>query len=342
MKINVQTFLRLIVTGLIILTFVLLVNGENWKDDRYLPGFEEMTIIQPDDYSGPVVTTIVRDTIEHKDAPGILYIHGYNDYFFQKEMADSLALAGYNFYAVDLRKYGRSLQPSQTPYEARRISEYFPDIDSAINIMKENGIHRIVLMGHSTGGLIAASYMNHNPSNAVKAVVLNSPFLEFNMSGFMRKVAIPVVSWIGGWWPRLSISQGSESAYAESLLKQYHGEWQFDTQLKTVKPRKVTAAWIRTIYTAQRELHKHSTIKVPVLVMFSDNSVKGSKWTMEHQKGDAVLNVHDIAQYGLKLGPDVTEVSVAGGMHDLMLSAPAVRSQAIGIVLKWLKTLSAL
>ena len=32
---------------------------------------------------------------------------GFNDYFFQAEMGRQFADSGYNFYAVDLRRYGR-------------------------------------------------------------------------------------------------------------------------------------------------------------------------------------------------------------------------------------------
>ena len=38
----------------------------------------------------------------------VLYIHGFNDYFFQRELAQKMDSAGYSFYAIDLHKYGRS------------------------------------------------------------------------------------------------------------------------------------------------------------------------------------------------------------------------------------------
>ena len=59
--------------------------------------------------------------------------------------------------------------------------------------------------------------------------------------------------------------------------------------------------------------------------MHSDNSVSGSCWSEAFNHGDAVLDVDDISKYGKRLGDDVTEVTVAGGLHDLILSKPEVR-----------------
>lgn len=330
----------------VILTIAYLVAGicfsyaRAWEADRFLPGYEETTVVQPDDYSGHVVCTVVRKTTSCSSKKGILYVHGYNDYFFQAEEGDRFVDSCFNFYAVDLRKYGRSLMSGQTPYECRNINEYYADFDSALMIMHRNGIDDVVLMGHSTGGLVVASYMNHHPSPFVKAVILNSPFLEWNMSGFMRKIAIPIVSWIGSWWPRLAISQGDGTAYAESLLKQYHGEWQYDTALKCVHPRKVTAGWIRAITKAQQSLRKDSDIRVPVLLLHSDKSVYGDKWDENHQSGDAVLNVQHISEYGRNLGRMVTEDTVPDGLHDLALSSKKAREVFYNDIFKWLETIS--
>lgn len=313
-----------------------ITTNTEWIPDRFLAGYEETTVRQPSDYSGDVVCTVVRKLASDSTEVAVLYVHGYNDYFFQAQEGDRFVEHGYDFYAVDLRKYGRSLLNGQTPYEARKISEYYADINAALDIIRASGVKEVVLMGHSTGGLVVASYMNNRPQTIVKAVILNSPFLDWNMSWFMRKILIPIVTWVGGWWPKLSISQGDGTAYAESLLKRFHGEWDYDTNLKTIHPRKVTAGWIRAISKAQQALRKKSDIRVPVLLMRSDNSVNDEKWSARHQHGDAVLNVEHISAIGRKLGPQVTEDVVEGGLHDLALSAPAVRNRFYADIFAWL------
>ena len=85
-----------------------------------------------------------------------------------------------------------------------------PDIDSAIIDMKRHGIDSIVLMGHSTGGLTTSLYMNEHPDTAIRALVLNSPFLDWNQSKVQEKVLIPAMQCIGRWWPRLYCDAGQK------------------------------------------------------------------------------------------------------------------------------------
>lgn len=121
-----------------------------WMPDRLGDGYEMRYVNQPDDYSGKVRSTVIRKLSKCGGHRGVLYVHGFNDYFFQKEMGDRFVDSCYNFYAVDLRKYGRSLMEGQKAFQVRDMKEYFADIDSAVNCMKRDGIDEIVLMGHST------------------------------------------------------------------------------------------------------------------------------------------------------------------------------------------------
>src|SRR5690349_18934674 len=78
------------------------------------------------DDEGPVVATLVSRAAPTPTHRAVLYVHGYVDYFFQEHLADFYGSRGFDFYALDLRKYGRSLMPYQTPNFVRSISEYFP------------------------------------------------------------------------------------------------------------------------------------------------------------------------------------------------------------------------
>lgn len=304
----------------------------------------------PDSLSGYEFTRVARAdggrcTVIRRSSPcggnrGVLYIHGYNDYFFQAEEGDTFVDSCYSFYAVDLHGYGRSIRPGERPYQAKRVSDYYADLDSAINIMRSNGVDDVVLMGHSTGGLIAACYMSFAPSEYVDALILNSPFLEFNMRGFKRKVLLPAVACLGGLFPGLSIPQGDSSPYAESTSADFHGRWHYNFAWKTAKPRPVTAQWLRMILDAQSALRRHpEQIKVPILLMYSGRSVYGDTWTPEFQSGDAVLNVEDIKRLGSTLGPDITMLAVNGGLHDLFLSSPQMCRELYKAVFQWLNAL---
>lgn len=92
-----------------ILIYILLLTTYLYTNAQYLPdnwnqGYVHRTIEQPDDYSGKVVCTIIKKETQHNMKKAIIYVHGYNDYFFQSALGDSANAHGYNFYAVDLRK----------------------------------------------------------------------------------------------------------------------------------------------------------------------------------------------------------------------------------------------
>src|SRR5437763_1834449 len=122
---------------------------KRWQPDRLLAGYEALELEFPADYDGPVLATLVRLPTARAERGAVLYVHGYTDYFFQRHMALRFAAEGYAFYAIDLRKHGRSLRPHQHPNFCKRIDEYYADLAKAIDVIGAP----VLLAGHSTGGL---------------------------------------------------------------------------------------------------------------------------------------------------------------------------------------------
>lgn len=271
--------------------------------------------------------------------PAILYVHGYNDYFFQHEMGKRFVDAGYPFYAIDLHGYGRSIRKGVRPYQARDVSDYYADLDSALAIMSRDGYHTAVLVGHSTGGLITSCYLNAAYRPQVKALILNSPFLAWNFGTLMRNVLIPTVSCLGSFFPNIAINPGNNTIYAESLLRGLHGEFQYNVEWKTVTPRKITAGWIHMISSAQNQLrNRRMSIYVPILLMHSDKSDHPTHWTAAADSADIILSVSQISKEGRQLGPTITEATIVNGRHDLFLSVSPVRNAAYQTTIQWLET----
>ena len=228
--------------------------------------------------------TLIRKPLQEGTTDALLYLHGYNDYFFQTALGDSATAHGMNFYALDLHGYGRSLQPGDEAFYCRDLQEYFCDLDTALSTLRAEGNRRVILMGHSTGGLITSLYCEaHRSDLPVQGLILNSPFLDMNMNGFYEKVLVPIVSAWGKWFKHTKINQGNSTAYAESLLKDYHGEWEYDTGWKLEVSPDVTSGWISAIHKAQRTLQKGTDIKIPILLMHSDKSIYGDDWNIEDQ-----------------------------------------------------------
>ena len=237
-----------IIKLLILLLIISCQAFAQYQNDVLGNGFEQQKILMPDDYEGKVVITLVRKQQQHKKA--VLYIHGFCDYFFQEELAKEYLANGFDFYAIDLRKYGRS-----------------------------------------TGGLIALAYAQAHGQKAHShfyKLVLNSPFVDMNQSPFNEKIAIPTVSFLGRFFPKIKVPDGVSTLYGESIAKQYHGEWEYNMNWKPLVAFDVNAGWLHAIYQAQKSIQKNYQIKQAILVCCSDYATYEKVWSEKLQKGDAV------------------------------------------------------
>ena len=314
------------------------LSAQAYRPDVLGPPYESRTfVLAPDGEDTPPVCTLVRRQAPAGATTALLYVHGYNDYFFQSALGDSAAAHGYAFYAIDLHDYGRSIRRGRDPFYAADLRDYHADLDSALAEVRGEGYGRIVLMGHSTGGLIAADYaQERGPRAGLAALVLNSPFLDWNFGPLLERVVIPTVSGLGRLFPRWKVQGEGVDTYARSLLHSERGEWDFDTQFKPIEGIPLYFSWLRAVRNGQRRIKRGLNIAVPVLVMSSDRSYFGTEWNDALFRTDAVLNVEDIRRYAPNLGSDVTYAPIAGGMHDLFLSSAPVRAEAFRTMFEWL------
>ncbi len=309
---------------------------------EYIPdilanGFEQRKIALPPDYEGEMICTLVRKLCDNPTTKAALYIHGFNDYFFQQELAERFIEQGYNFYAIDLHKCGRSILPHQTPYDMRNVSEYFTELDIVRGIIKKEGGEQVALCGHSTGGLIAACYLNQCSADWYDVLVLNSPFLELAGRSLIHKLGIPIASFAAKFFPNLKIKATFSPFYGESLHIGKRGEWGYRTDWKPIRCMEVSIGWLRAVTKAHEAVKRGLNVQCPMLVLSSDKSMKGREWTEDFHYSDLVLNVDGIQYFADKLGKNVAKQRIAGGKHDLFLSQEPVRSVAYQTMFQWLE-----
>ena len=284
-----------------------------------------------------IVATLIRLGTPTRKT-GVLYLHGFSDYFFQAHHAQYWAERGYDFYALDLRRYGRSLRPHQHAGETRDLTEYHEEVARAIAIMREEGHDRIVLLGHSTGGLIATLFAQHHPG-AIDVLVLNSPWYDINDSPLKRRISAPLASLVALRSPDYQIAR-MPGVYTESIHASTGGAWDFDLTMKPLAGFPVRAAWLAAIRRAQREVNGGLNLRMPVLLCTSTRSggTGGKRATpVQLRTTDTVLDVRHMWHAATRIGPDVTIRTVPGGLHDLALSAPTAREDYETAVTTWLE-----
>ncbi|MEV6345088.1 alpha/beta hydrolase [Actinoplanes sp. NPDC051851] len=299
--------------------------------------YERHTIELGTDDEGPVVATLVRRRAEQPSRRAVLHVHGFVDYFFQTHMADFFAEQGWDFYALDLRKYGRSLLPHQTPNFARSMTDYYPELDEAARIIREvDGHDQLLVTGHSTGGLITSLWAHaRRGRGVVDGLFLNSPFFDFNMPWVMRRPLLTMVLAASSRSPYATMPASSLGLYGQSLHRDHRGEWDYDLDWKPILGFPVRMGWLQAIRHGQRRLQAGLQINVPVLVACSDRTFRGREWHDDVHVTDSVLDVEHIVRWSPGLGPQVTITRFPGAKHDLTLSGKEVRTEVFRELGRW-------
>ncbi len=299
---------------------------------------EEIIQLEPDS-KGANIAVLIKFKANKPTTKAVMYIHGYTDYFFQEHLAKWYADNGFDFYAIELRKYGRSILPHQRPNHIRKVNEYYEEIGKAIEIIKQRDKHSfLIINGHSTGGLVAAMYANYGDKKSeINGLFLNSPFLEFNISDWKLRL-MPRIAKIGHVFPEWIAPIGGGGIYAQSLHEDHWGRWSFSEKFKPVTGFRMYFGWFRAIHEAQKNVQNKSNIDCPILVFHSDKTSFKKSNDPEIFESDVVLNVKHIKKYASKLGKHVTIIEIPRATHDVFLSKDEVQLVAFNHLKKWLKS----
>lgn len=323
--------------------------GREWGPDRFLDHYQVHTIdLGPDpDGEDPIDATLIRRPGAVRDAErgAVLYIHGFTDYFFHEPLADHFAGLGYAFYAIDLRKCGRSLAGHHTPHYTTDLAVYDTELGAAIDVMVDDlGADTPILVGaHSTGGLIAALWLDRlrrlDPGRHrhVAGLLLNSPWFDLQGEPALRSYPVSMAfKAIAACRPKTVIPQELSSAYGESIHDSKHGEWSYDLDKKPLGGFGVTVGFLNAVRTGHRHLHRGIDVGVPSLVLRSDKTHFSRRYSAATDTADTVLDVDHIARWSGCLGNRVTSVPITDARHDVFLSVPHAREQAYREVDTWL------
>ncbi|MFJ4222811.1 alpha/beta hydrolase [Microbacterium sp. NPDC089695] len=331
----------------------------HWVPDVLGDEFEQLTLeLAPDD-EGPVVATLVRALPPAQgwwarwsgrrrmlDDVDVLYVHGWSDYFFQKRLARFWTARGARFHALDLRKYGRSLREGQTPGFITDLATYDEDIEAALAAMGRgddagSSSRRLVLLGHSTGGLTLSLWAARHRGVA-DAVILNSPWLEFQVAS-ARPLIAPVAELQARWSPRDVAPQVDLGFYTRAQQEVADPDDPMDVNLawRPAQTMAVHAGWFHAILTGHAAVAAGLSIDAPVCVLLSSRSATPTRWSDDLTRTDSVLVVDDIARAALKLGPSVTIERIDGALHDVFLSRHEAREEAYARLSRWVRGWSA-
>lgn len=293
------------------------------------------------DEEGPLVATLVRRLPRPDDPPAsatggpLLVLHGWSDYVLDRGLLEHLGSRGHAVWALDLRKYGRSLLPGQTPTDIDHLGRYDRELDLARRVMRRVDPRPPVLLAHSAGGLLAALYAQRRPG-AVAGLALNSPWLEMHYGPITRRLLDPGVRAAARRLGRRPLLPSGPLHAARSTHRTYGGPFDYDLALKPARGHRFPASTFRAVLDGQRRLARNGPLDIPVLVLHAERSQLGLRFSETMRRADVVLDVRAMAAAAWRLGPRVTVVPVPGARHDVFLSDADARSRALAELDGWL------
>jgi alpha-beta hydrolase superfamily lysophospholipase len=316
-----------------------------WEPD-VLPGYWQQTFpLGPDpDGEGDLFATLVRRGEPDPSAThAVLLVHGFTDYFFHTELADHFAALGFAFYALDLDKCGRSWRDGQTPHFTTDLARYDTELERALDVINEVSAAKVLVYGHSAGGLIVSLWLDRLHSRGatqrkrVAGLVLNSPWLDLQGPAILRTPPTgAALRALSRFRARTVVRPPTEGGYGTTLHRDYAGDFDYDLKWKPIGGFPVTFGWIHAIRRGHAKLHKGLDVGVPNLILRSDRSVREVLDPDVIQRGDAVLDVNQIARWAGCIGNRSTVVPIADAKHDVFLSVAESRELAYRELDRWL------
>ena len=314
-----------------------------WQQDILGGDFESHSFVAtgPDGVERTATLVRLRPDPDRAAANGrrgaVLFLHGWSDYFFNVDLARFWAGAGYDFYALDMHNHGRSLRPESPGGYVADLAAYDAEIEEARRIIRTEGAPGpLALMGHSTGGLVAALWTSRHPGD-VSLLVLNSPWLEMHGSSLVRRAAAGMVRPVARLRPQTVLRLPERGHYWHTISSAADGEWPLDERYRPRMAFPVRAGWLRAVLAGHARVARGLAIEAPILVLLSKGSANGLLWSEEMRRTDAVLDVNTISARALTLGRTVTLERIDGALHDVFLSPEPIRSDAYSRLARWLR-----
>lgn len=330
-----------------------------WVPDVLGDEFEQLTLPLDPDEQGEVVATLVRALPPERsrwqrlweervlrrhpmlDDVDVLYVHGWSDYFFNKRLARFFTARGARFFALDLRKYGRSLREGQSPGYTPDLSVYDEDIAAALAEMGHGlgagpSPRRLLLFGHSTGGLTLTLWAHRHPHRA-QGVILNSPWLELQLARFGREALTPILGFQARRHPLEPAPQFDPGFYSRAVAEVADPDdpIEFNLDWRPEQSMPVRAGWLKAIFDGHARVAEGLKIPAPICVLLSARTTFSTRWNDDLLASDTVLAVDDIAEAALKIGPSVTIERIDGALHDVFLSWHEPRNVAYFRLERW-------
>ena len=141
----------------------------------------------------------------------VLIVHGFAEHSGRyTALAEALREAGYDVGALDLQGHARS---EGTRVHVRQFSDYVADVEVAARYLKRTPSQKLVLLGHSMGGLVS---IHAAATNQLSGVILSAPAVapDPELATPLKKAACRM---LGSFLPKFPVEQIAAAALSRDL-----------------------------------------------------------------------------------------------------------------------------
>jgi acylglycerol lipase len=215
--------------------------------------------------------------------------------------ARSFARAGLAAYAFDHRGHGKS--PGRRVH-VRSFEEFRADARATLALARaEHPGLPVFLLGHSQGGLVAATLALREPEG-LAGLVLSSPLLGTAVAGRPSPLLVLTAKVLASVWPSTLFANGLDPA----LLSRDPAVGIAYTADPLVS-RTVSAGWYRAAVAALADAHERAaSLRVPTLVLYAG--------------ADAFVDPEATARWVARTPPGLVEAFRYEGLYHEILNAP--------------------
>ena len=264
----------------------------------------------------------------------LIWIPGYNDYYYNFYVGEKFLNNGFDIYALKLRRYKQ--ENLKDIFYCDDLNEYIEDINNIFPKILEKNYKKIVLYGHSMGGLVSSIYCKEGEyKDKISHLILNSPFFDFKLGFFEKIFLYYIVYYISYLFPKKLIRPldfNKKNYLTLNIKKRFYLNDKY--KLHILSP--VYASWIKTIIDYQYKIqYQNLNLNIPILVLYCE---KSSNFTNSNQTGDDTLNINDIKKYSNNLGKNLKTYQFNNAIHDIFSSTLDIINKALDITFNWLNS----
>jgi len=259
---------------------------------------------------------------ENPNGRTVVLLHGKNFCAATWEsQIRALTGAGYRVIAPDQIGFCKSSKPAAYQFTFRQLAE------NTRALLDRLGIARPILVGHSTGGMLAAHYALMYPTDVAQLVLVNPIGLEdWSAKG------VPPVS-VEQWYQR-ELKVSAESIRAYETATYYAGQWEprYEPWVRMLAglnagPGKEAVAWdsalLYDMILTQPVVYRLPQIAVPTLLMIGqkDNTAIGKDLGPPEMRGK-LGNYPELGKAAAKAIPGARLVEFPALGHAPQMSDP--------------------